>query len=233
MPVRITLMTWNIHKCRGSDGRCDPGRVLDVIAGLSPDVAVLQETDRKFGTKRGILDPDEVKRVTGMNLYTAGRHPGGAVGWRGNAILLREGIRCVSLKEMSLPSLEPRGAALWTLEAEGTAFEVVGMHLGLVSAWRQLQVISIAAEIASRPPVPTIVAGDSNDWRWKSRAMLPLEYVLDTKGHRPRTFPASKPLLPMDRVLAGRGAAVERLATASAARASDHLPLVSEVVLAA
>ena len=229
--MHIVFLTWNVHKCKGADGRRDPGRILSVIASHAPDVAVLQEVDMKFGQRRGILDPDSIFGSTGMTVHLPDTPSRGAVGWHGNALLMRTGIRCDSAKTIALPSLEPRGAVLWSLESEGVQFEVVGMHLGLVGAWRKKQAARIAAEIAARKPVPTIVAGDMNDWSPRSDMMKPLEYVLGTQGMRPRTFPARLPLLRLDRVLAGRGASVHKLVAASAAKASDHLPLVTEIGL--
>lgn len=230
--MRITLLTWNVHKCRGAGWRRDPGRILDVIARISPDVAVLQEADMKFGRIRVLFDGDTVREKTGMQILLPEGRDGKALGWRGNLILTRPNISLVSMKTISLPSLEPRGAAIWRLEAGGTVFEVVGMHLGLVGAWRRLQAAAVAAELAARSPVPTIVAGDTNDWGWKSRTMQPLEELLATGCLRPKTFPARRPLLALDRIMAGRGAFLHALATACAGKASDHLPLVSEISLA-
>lgn len=229
----IRLLSWNVHKCLGTDGRRDPDRVLASISTLAPDVAVLQEADLKFGRKRGLLDPDRILQDTGMQLWRPAPSPRGEAGWLGNALLAREGIECHSVKTIKLPSLEPRGAAVWTLRADGTRFDVIGMHLGLVGAFRRFQIVLIAAEIASRPPVPTIVAGDSNDWRWGSPAMRPLEAVLGTRAERPLTFPSRLPVLALDRVLAGRGATAESLSALRAGKVSDHLPLLAEIRLAA
>ena len=232
-PPPIRFLTWNVHKCMGTDGRRDPIRILGIISGFAPDVAVLQEADRKFGRKRGLLDPEEVLGLTGMRLWQPLSSTRGEAGWHGNALLVRDGIECLSAKLLRLPSLEPRGAAVWSLRADGVGFDVVGMHLGLLGAFRRVQIVSIAAEIASRPRVPTIVAGDSNDWRWGSPAMLPLEAVLGSRSERPLTFPAGRPMLSLDRVLAGRGATLGPLAIPGAGRASDHRPVLTEVRIAA
>lgn len=229
--MQISLLTWNVHKCRGTDGLRDPKRVLSKIAEHAPDVAVLQEADLKFGSKRGLFLPEVVAEATGLKLHPSVDLSNGSVGWRGNALLLREGIACISTKTMRLPSFEPRGAVVWSLEASGRPFEVIGMHLGLVGPWRRRQAASIAAEIASRKPVPTIVAGDSNDWLPGSRIMEPIEDVLGTAGEFMKTFPARWPLLCLDRVLAGRGAEIRSQRTADASRASDHLPVVTVIEL--
>jgi len=230
-PPSLRLLSWNIHKCLGTDGRRDPARILSVIAGLAPDVAVLQEADRKVGRNRGLFGADEVMSETGMRLWTPGPAAKGEAGWHGNALFARSDIECLAVRTIRLPSLEPRGAVIWSLSAGGLGFDVIGMHLALLGAVRRVQAASIAAVIASRPPVPTIVAGDSNDWHVGSPAMRPLEEVLGTRSTRLRTFPARMPMLSLDRVMAGRGAEAVRLTAQAAGKASDHLPVMAEIRL--
>ena len=39
----LRIVTYNIHRCRGLDGRTLPRRAIDVLAGLKADVIALQE----------------------------------------------------------------------------------------------------------------------------------------------------------------------------------------------
>src|SRR5262245_46742747 len=39
----LRVATYNIHRCRGLDGRTNPGRVADVIRSIEADVVALQE----------------------------------------------------------------------------------------------------------------------------------------------------------------------------------------------
>ena len=39
------ILTYNVHRCVGTDRRLDVGRVADVIAALKPDIVALQELD--------------------------------------------------------------------------------------------------------------------------------------------------------------------------------------------
>src|SRR5438034_8666720 len=39
----LRIATYNIHRCRGLDGRTIPTRTADVIRSLNPDVIALQE----------------------------------------------------------------------------------------------------------------------------------------------------------------------------------------------
>lgn len=227
----IRLLSWNVHKCRGRDGVRDPERVLHAIALLKPDVAVLQEADLRFGRQRLLIDPRKAMEIAGMTVCLPEAPRSGGIGWRGNALLVRDDITPVSMESLSLPSLEPRGAAIWRLSLGGTLFEVIGLHLSLVSVFRALQAGHLAAVIAGRERLPTVVAGDTNDWRAGSSNMRPLELVLGAAATRHPTFPSRRPVLSLDRIMAGRGASVESVWTESARHASDHIPLVSEIRL--
>ena len=43
---RIRVATYNIHKCRGLDGRVRPARILDVLREVDADIIALQEVVR-------------------------------------------------------------------------------------------------------------------------------------------------------------------------------------------
>ena len=39
----LRVATYNIHRCRGLDGRTNPARIAEVIRAIEPDVIALQE----------------------------------------------------------------------------------------------------------------------------------------------------------------------------------------------
>jgi endonuclease/exonuclease/phosphatase family metal-dependent hydrolase len=39
----LRVATYNIHRCRGLDGRTNVARIADVIRSIEPDVIALQE----------------------------------------------------------------------------------------------------------------------------------------------------------------------------------------------
>lgn len=228
----LRCLSWNVHKCRGGDGVRDPERILRTIARIGPDIAVLQEADLKFGKNRALIEPEQAMKLAGMRVCIPELPRSGCIGWRGNALLAKDWICLVSSESIALPSLEPRGAVIWKLSASGKVFEVIGLHLGLLSVFRLLQATRVAKAIASRENVPAIVAGDTNDWRSGSMDMHPIELVLGAAAARHRTFPAKRPMLALDRIAAGKGAVIEAAWTdCCASRASDHVPVVSEIKL--
>jgi endonuclease/exonuclease/phosphatase family metal-dependent hydrolase len=77
-----------------------------------------------------------------------------------------------------------------------------------------------------------VLLGDMNAWRrCKATRTLEREMVGGAEITWPRTFPASRPVLALDRVYA-RGAEVGRMevhTSPAAKRASDHLPVIAHV----
>ncbi len=80
----MKIASYNIHKCKGVDGITRPDRIIRVIAEIHADVIALQEVDRRFGGKDGLLDLDRLARETGMRLLVQSDAPQGH-GWHGNA----------------------------------------------------------------------------------------------------------------------------------------------------
>jgi endonuclease/exonuclease/phosphatase family metal-dependent hydrolase len=56
MPIRLRVMTYNIHSCKGMDGRVEPDRIGNVIAAFHPDIVALQEV------RVGRVEPKQVDR---------------------------------------------------------------------------------------------------------------------------------------------------------------------------
>jgi endonuclease/exonuclease/phosphatase family metal-dependent hydrolase len=56
--VTLTIASYNIHKGIGSDGRCQPQRILDVLDEIGADAALLQEADTRFGLRTSVLPAD-------------------------------------------------------------------------------------------------------------------------------------------------------------------------------
>jgi endonuclease/exonuclease/phosphatase family metal-dependent hydrolase len=81
---------------------------------------------------------------------------------------------------------------------------------------------------------PTLLVGDMNAWR-KCKATRALDEELRSH-HNPRwpaSWPSTRPVLALDRIYA-RGVRVSRIRahdSAAARRASDHLPVLAEVVV--
>jgi endonuclease/exonuclease/phosphatase family metal-dependent hydrolase len=223
----LTVASYNIHKCVGTDKHFDPARVAEVIAELNADVLALQEVDRRFGRRIGLLNMATIERRTGLQLVPLSTTPQGH-GWHGNALLLRTG-QVTELRRLALPGGEPRGAAVADLLLPAGPLRVVAAHFGLLRRHRAQQVAAILALLAEAEDMPTLMLGDLNEWRPGPRSSLrALESRFGSAHPGPATFPSRLPLLALDRIFGrprGLIRAVEAHDTTLARLASDHLPL--------
>lgn len=226
------MASWNIHKGVGTDRRRDLRRTAAVIAEIAPDVMALQEADRRFGRRAGLLDLDHLHDLTGMRLLPVGVD-GPSHGWHGNLILCRR-AQVTDHRRLTLPGLEPRGALITDLALEHGRLRVVAAHLGLLRSSRRAQARVILRELERLDPLPTLLMGDLNEWRTGPGSPL-----TELSRHFPLpapvpSFPARLPLLPLDRMMANGGGRLSDLSTHDtplARRASDHLPLTARLHL--
>ena len=231
----IIAASYNVHKCVGVDNRFDPGRIAAVIAELDADVLALQEVDRRFGQRTGLLNTAALEGRTGLTLLHVSDTPGGH-GWHGNALLVRQG-RLIRLRRISLPGAEPRGALVAELQLPAGRIRVVATHLGLLRRHRALQAQILLDAINRGSPMPTLLMGDLNEWRpGVPSSLLPLEPMFGPFGTGQPSFPSRLPFLALDRILASPGEMVSAVAAHSSPLArlvSDHLPLRAQIDLGA
>ncbi len=223
--------SYNVHKCVGTDRRFDPERTGAVIAEIGADVLAIQEADRRFGDRAGLLDLKAIERDAGLvPVPVANGHAGH--GWHGNLLLVREGL-LKDLRQVVLPGLEPRGALVADIELAGGPVRVVGAHLGLLRHSRRMQVERLLAHAAEDSDHPTVLMGDLNEWRRGRRSSLQgFSPSFGPVGHGAPSFPSYFPVLALDRILARPGGIlgpVRAHDTPLARRASDHLPIAARV----
>jgi len=230
----VKVASYNIHKCRGSDGMTRPDRIVGVIRELGADLVALQEVDRRFGSRGGLLDPAAIRRETGMHLLVQSdvshRH-----GWHGNALLVRSDPISYSRSRLKLPGGEPRGAVVAELDFGEGKFRVIAAHLGLLRLSRVDQVEAILDAFHNLPQMPTILLGDFNEWRRRGRSAL--RRLEPTFGLAPSvlSFPSPRPIFALDRILGWPKGLITDVAVHDsplARRSSDHLPLTAKVHLA-
>jgi endonuclease/exonuclease/phosphatase family metal-dependent hydrolase len=230
----LVVASYNVHKCVGVDRRFDPHRIAHVIAEMGADIVAVQEADKRFGRRVGLLDTATL-REGGLTLLPISRLADGH-GWHGNAILVRQGI-LGHVQCLALPGAEPRGAVIAELDLPGGKLRIVGAHFGLLKRSRMRQGAAILEAIARGPSMPTIMMGDLNEWRPGRRSSLRLlEPLFGPMGLGPASFPSRMPVLALDRILGWpRGSVTDIRAhdTPLARLASDHLPLKGRLDLAA
>jgi endonuclease/exonuclease/phosphatase family metal-dependent hydrolase len=242
------IMTYNVHRCVGTDGRLDVGRVAEVIARQAPDIVALQEVDVGRARTRGVDQAHELARRLDMAF-----HFNAALVIEeeryGDAVLTRLPER--RIKSGPLPghpghrafrALEPRGALWLAIEVDGAEVQVVNTHLGLVPAEQAAQAAALAGPDwlgHADCRTPAMLVGDLNaivgsralrrlmarlhDARWLARRQRPSGFLA--------TFPSRMPLVAIDHILVSHGISVQAMSVprdALTAVASDHAPLVMD-----
>jgi len=224
----VRVATYNVHRWAGLNGTRapDPARAGFVISELDADIIALQEVLRPFDVENP-LEPIAEALQLHLAFVTTRVHRRGEVG---NAILSRWPITSVFSLDLSFSRMERRSAVAVQFSGQHGPLAVVATHLALVDRTRRRQVQSILEHPQLQGPA--LLLGDMNAWRrCKATRQLERELVGGEERVWPRTFPATRPVLALDRVYA-RGARVVGLAahtSPAARRASDHLPVVAEV----
>lgn len=227
---RFRVVSYNIHRCVGMDGRQDPGRVAEVIRELDADIIGLQEVDSKpgedgrFEQMRKLAKASDFHVIPGVTILRGDED-------YGNVLLTSRRVREIRRLDLSFPGREPRGAIDVNLDIAGEPIRVIVTHLGLRPKERRDQVRRMLDVLMVKPDRITIVMGDINEWLPGSR---PLRWLQGRLGRAPapRTFPAFFPLFALDRIWVWPMRALQsiRAHDSPVARiASDHLPLAADV----
>lgn len=239
-PHDLILGSYNLHKAVGRDMRRDPERTIAVIREIGADIVALQEVDRRFGDRKGVLDLDALHAATGLQPVPFADKLGRlAHGWHGNLLLFRN-AEVERVLPITLPGLEPRGALVADLRVAGHPLRVIGAHLGLLKQSRLLQARRLAEEIGAEDGRPTIVMGDLNEWRIGPRcSLMPLRkrlWAVKSTALSVPSFPAQMPVLALDRIIGCKQSTITDLARHEsdlARMASDHLPIRARLHLRA
>ena len=227
----LRIASYNIQKAIGQDYRRRPTRTVAVLRELKADVVVLQEADRRFGERAAAVPPSLIRQHTDLVPAELATRPK-SLGWHGNAVLVRRGVRVLKTKRLVLPFFEPRGAVEVVVELDAGPLVVIGAHLALTTKWRRRQAEQLA-EFAGRADMPVVLCGDLNEWPNAGAGLEPLRTVFTE--HAPgKTFPAIRPVAALDRFYASGGLQLRARVhdTPIARAASDHLPILADAARA-
>ena len=231
--VQVRFASYNIHKAVGLDRRRDPDRIIAVLREIDADIVALQEADRRFGRRESVLPIAAIEEHTPYRPVALPMRPD-SLGWHGNVLLVRRGLRLGTASVVPLPALEPRGAVCAEIVIGAQAIRTVGMHLDLSGLRRRHQIRKILDHLASyEQALPTVIMGDTNEWARTGGCFH--EFDSHWCVLRPgRSFPARRPLAALDRIVASRhwqAAETTVHHSALSAVASDHLPVCATLAL--
>lgn len=239
------ILTYNVHRCVGTDRQLDVARIAEVIAGENPDIVCLQELDVGRARTNGVDQASELASLLGMSSRF---HPAMRIEAEeyGDAILTRLPetlIRADSLPTVrGIRGLEPRGAIWSQVRVGHQPLNVLTTHLGLVPREQRKQAKALVGSAwLAACDGPTILAGDFNATSI-TRPYATLTSVLKDAqrelGMRPtiKTFPSSFAAIRIDHFFVNAQVKVKSVYTVQTPLsriASDHLPLVMDFELRA
>lgn len=227
--MSFRVATYNIHKCKGMDGRVNVSRIAHVIDALDVDVIGLQECllgqARDFAERLGEyeLHFGETRLLNGLPY--------------GNATLSRLPVRKTVRYEITHGQREARGVLRTDLEADEQMVCFMNLHLGTSYLERKVQADKLLSEDLLEDPAilkPRILAGDFNEWtRGKCSRMMELRFnCVDVRdAGRRRTYPGMMPVLTLDHIYFDRLLRLKQfrvVRSKESLMASDHLPMVAE-----
>jgi endonuclease/exonuclease/phosphatase family metal-dependent hydrolase len=229
--TELFVASYNVHRCIGRDGRHDVNRVARVIAGTGASIIGLQEVD--LGREESDrADVQLLAEITGMTCIR-GRIPSAHSRRWSNALLTTWPVLAQRRIDLSVARREPRGALDVDLRVGTTRLRILTTHFGLRPFERRIQTQQILAVTSVPTADMTVLLGDLNEWFIWGR---PLRWLHAAFGasRAPRTFPSGTPLFALDRIWVKPRSALRRVsafASARAAEASDHLPVIGELIL--
>ena len=224
--MKMRVVTYNVHKCRGMDGRSSVARITQVLRETGGDVIALQEV---MGDQADAISTElAMPFVIGENR----RHLGEAYG---TSVLSRLRIRDWRNYDLSVAGREQRGCLRADLELDdsGALLHIFNVHLGTSFGERRHQgrrllgpdlLTDVGLEF------PRIVLGDFNEWTSGLATQL-LRGHMQSAECRWRSYPGLLPLLHLDHIYYDDDLRLERFLlhrTRKALVASDHLPLIGD-----
>ena len=240
MTHEIRLMTYNIRKGKGANGRTKNSmpKMSEALEELKVDLLLCQEV---FHCEReGIGQSEHLARFLKMNSYY-GANKFRQVGHHGNTTLTRLEVERFENHDISTNRLERRGALYVRLRFNGSYLHVFNVHLGLNKIQRLQQLTQIERMVPERCGryEPVVLAGDFNDWnRQLDRAVVERlgfhNAFADLEHRETRTWHARRPLFGLDRIYIRDLTVnkVERLNGEPWSELSDHLPLLADLASA-
>lgn len=238
MSGTIRIATYNVHKCRGLDGRVHPARIADVLGKLGADVIALQEVLRRVGGKPEEDQAQFIADRLGGYAVCFGENRRLRGGAYGNATLSRLPVQLAQNYDLTWKHRERRGCLRTDVECSGTVLHLFNVHLGtsFVERRHQARLLVGSSVLGSKElPGPVVVVGDFNEWTRGLASRLMAEHYgcVDLRQHirRRRTYPGLVPFLHLDHFYFDPRLHLDKFSlvrTRQALIASDHLPMVGE-----
>jgi endonuclease/exonuclease/phosphatase family metal-dependent hydrolase len=233
-PIRLRVLSYNIHHGEGTDGKLDLERIAQVIRAAQPDLVALQEVDDRAHRTGSVNQPAELARLTGLigNFGQAMALEGGGYG---QTVLSRWPVLSRTVHTLpQRPGREPRIALVVQTKAgaRGPEINFASTHFDHEFEAIRLQQAATLNGVLSSNSIPTILAGDFNAVPESAEMRIFLSDWLDTAESNPQpTIPSDQPQRRIDYILARprNDWRVIEARVLEEAVASDHRALLSVV----
>jgi endonuclease/exonuclease/phosphatase family metal-dependent hydrolase len=233
--IRLRIATYNVHKCRGLDGRVRPERIAKVITALDADAIALQE-----------IFAEQVEYLAKELKYAFCFGENRKIGKKayGNATLSRLPFGEVKNYDLTHGGRERRGVLRSDLRLDrGRLLHLFNVHLGTAFLERRYQGRElIGPRVLAQLGLtgPRVIVGDFNEWtRGLCTNLMSAQFAagdLKRFARSARTYPGILPMMSLDHVYFDKAMELKSLQlfrSRTALIASDHLPLVAEFKLPA
>ncbi|WFE21147.1 endonuclease/exonuclease/phosphatase family protein [Solwaraspora sp. WMMD937] len=233
--VRLRVLTYNIHGQRD-----DRAALAEVVRQIAPDVAILQEAPRRW---RWRTRSAALANAFDMVVGSGGPPP------LGNLVLTTLRVRVEgswSVRFPLTPGRHLRGAVFARCAVGPARFVVVGSHLSTDPTERPAQArllrqacadvdgpVILGLDVNDRPAEPDDPSGDTGA-AWRLAAAGFTDAAAAAGAGRAGTFPGRDPRRRIDAIFVDpriEVAGCQVVDTPAARRASDHLPVVADLVL--
>jgi endonuclease/exonuclease/phosphatase family metal-dependent hydrolase len=246
------MVTFNTHHGVGEDARHDLPRLAKLLASVEADVICLQEVDRYFGDRSEDVD-QALLLSRGLDMQLAWGpaidepRPGDQPPRQyGNALLSRLPILVSDVHRLPGGG-EPRSALRTMLELDGSTLWVTATHLTTRSPEERGEQVAALAALHTEGMAAGVLVGDFNT-RPDAAELDPLRVrftdaweLAQDRDDQARwrfwqrdeglTHPAHAPNRRIDQVWVSPGVAVAAAQVLDADGASDHLPLMVDLLV--
>jgi endonuclease/exonuclease/phosphatase family metal-dependent hydrolase len=233
----MRIVTYNIHRARGMDGRVRPDRVAAVLQEIEPDVVALQEVLCIDGGGPEKNQARYIAESLGFH-FALGENRRLRGGAYGNVVLSRYPLRTVRNYDISVSGCERRGCLRTDVGLpEGETLHVFNVHLGLAFLERRTQGRHLVHGILADGVLkgPRVMLGDFNEWTRGLTSRLLGRHLKSVNLRRHlrwgRTYPGLVPVLALDHIYFDDSLELDTVRlhrTRTSLMASDHLPLVAD-----
>jgi endonuclease/exonuclease/phosphatase family metal-dependent hydrolase len=230
--VKLRIATYNVHKCKGIDGRVSIDRIGRVLEEVNADIMALQEIF--YPQAEHLAKTFDAHWAFGGNRQLLGAD-------YGNVVLSRHTLRSHCNYDVTVPGRENRGCLRTDVFLHNRALHVFNVHLGTAFFERRRQAKHLLDEAVLRSRTldgPRVILGDFNEWtRGHVSQTLSKEFQsTDVRVYlkRVRTYPGIFPVMHLDHIYYDPQLSVEHVClhrTKTSLVASDHLPLVADFCL--